>query len=289
MLKTDQPEIIKVSNSTLPMQLKTFLREARWMLKDTYVVDGRHLVLVFLVDPASTMVGSQVPREVTKYVDSEDHAPYRAKHLKLATLRHFRECHREFEGTGDPMEGKSIVKSTYREFLNRHNVQSTLQGAEYVATKVTYKTEDTSLVYCTSRENDLASQYKQWGIASNISDVPRFAALLGAEFARQCDESRHTAITALDLIVGTAIANSEIDTVVHVYHGPVVYHANVGEILFKKIPGPARALSAYFLKGKAFEDQQEYRFVLTVPGGRPVQDEFFLNITPDLRSMFEKA
>ena len=187
------------------------------------------------------------------------------------------------------MEGLSNIKSTFREFLERQKAKYVLQGAEHIVTKVTYKTDDTSLIYCTSQENALASRYKQWGVASIIRDVPMFAALLGAEFAKQRDDSRHRAVTGLDLLANTAIEISKFNSIIHVYHGPVVYHNNVGKILFEKIPEQARALFSHFLKGKAFEDQQEYRFVLHAVGGRPVQDEFFLNITPGLRRMFEKA
>ena len=187
------------------------------------------------------------------------------------------------------MEGISSIKSTFREILERHKVKSVPQGAEHIATKMTYKTDDTSLIYCTSRENALPSRYKQSEVASIIRDVPRFATLLGAEFARQRDESRHTAVTGSDLRVDNEIENSEFDSIIRVYHGPVVYHDNVGKILLEKIPEQARALSSHFFKGKPFENQQEYRFVLYASGGRPVQDEFFLNITPGLRKMFEKT
>ncbi len=289
MMNTKYPGIIEFGISTLPAQVESIWREAGWVLKDTHIVDGRHLVLVFFVDHASTIMGTQVPREITKYVDSEEHAPYCAKNLKLATLRHYRECHQDLEGTGDTMEGRSTNKSNFDDFLKRHNVKSALQGAEHITTEVTYKTEDTSLIYCASRKNDLASQYKQWPVVSIIRDVPRFAVLLGAEFARQRDPSRHATVTGLEQLVSTAIESSELDSVVHVHHGAVVYNDNAGEVLFKKFPEHARSLAMRFFKGKAFEDQQEYRFVLSAPGRRPVQDEFFLRITPDLRRMFEKA
>ena len=47
--------------------------------------------------------------------------------------------------------------------------------------------------------------------------------------------------------------------------------------------------AAHFFKGRDFEYQEEYRFVVSSPGGRPVNDEFYLRITPDLRSVFERA
>ena len=283
------PEITKVSNLTPSEQSSALWQEARWDLEGTYIVDRRHLLLVFFVDHASTIMESKASYELTKYVDNEDHAPYRAKDLKLATLRHYRECHQDLEGTGDPMEGRSSIKSSLKEFLDRHHAKSTLHGTQYIATEVVYQTDDTSLIYCTSRDSGLSSRFEQWGVASVIRDVPRCTVLLGAEFARQRDEFRHAAVTGLDRIVDSANKISKFDSVVHVYHGPVAYHDNAGKILFEEVPEPARAITAHFYKGKTFENQQEYRFVLYASGGRPVQEEFLLGITPDLRRMFEKV
>ena len=72
---------------------------------------------------------------------------------------------------------------------------------------------------------------------------------------------------------------------VHVHHGPVVYDDKAGEVLFARIPENARDLAARFFKRTEFEDQQEYRFVVSAPGGRPIEDEFYLMITPELRSV----
>ena len=48
-------------------------------------------------------------------------------------------------------------------------------------------------------------------------------------------------------------------------------------------------LAAYFFKRRDLEYQNEYRFVLSALGGQPVEDEFYLRISPDLRSVFERA
>ena len=289
MPKTHSPKINKIAISKLPEQLKSIWQEAHWMLEGTYVIDGRHLLLVFYVDHAFAIMESQASHELTKYVDCEDYAPYRAKELKLATLRHYRKCHQDLEGTGDPMEGRSSIKSSLKEFLDRHHAKSTLHGTQHIATEVVYQTDGTSLIYCTSRDSELSSRFEQWGVASVIRNIPRFTVLLGTEFARQRDEFRHAAVTGLDRIVDSANKISKFDSVVHVYHGPVAYHDNAGKILFEEVPEPARAITAHFYKGKTFENQREYRFVLYASGGRPVQDEFLLRITPDLRRMFEKA
>jgi hypothetical protein len=133
------------------------------------------------------------------------------------------------------------------------------------------------------------SRHEHWKAASCIRDVPRFALLLGAEFARQRDKRRHAAVTGLDRFVTAAAGSSGPNSVVHVHHGPVVYSDNAGKIVFGKIPEHARGLAAHFFKRKDFKYQNEYRFVLSAPGGRPTEDEFYLRITPELRSVFERA
>ena len=192
-----EPAIIKASVADLPKELNALWRAAGWILKDTVVVDGRHLVLVFFVDREARNTGGGVPGRLTKYTDVEDYAPYRAKWLKLATLRHYREQHRDLEGTRDPMEGRSRVSSTLEEMCRRHGVHEMPRGADLVEAKVTYETEDTSLIYCTSRSMNRVSRYEQWKFASRICNVQTFALSLGTEFARQRDAGRHAPVTGL--------------------------------------------------------------------------------------------
>ena len=71
-------------------RLANVWRTAGWVLQDAAVVDARHLVLVFHVDHSLSLLGGSIPGQLTKYSDTEDHAPYRAACLKLATLRHYR-------------------------------------------------------------------------------------------------------------------------------------------------------------------------------------------------------
>ncbi|MCY4372636.1 MAG: hypothetical protein OXC31_02610 [Spirochaetaceae bacterium] len=280
---------MKASVVSLPEELNAQWRTAGCFLQRAAVVDTRHLVLVFHVDHASSIIGAGVPRQLTKYTDNEDHAPYQATCLKLATLRHYREQHRDLEGTWDPMEGRSRITSTLAEFCRRHHVVDLPPGAHHATADVTYKTEDSSLIYCTSMTRLRVSRREQWKIASRIRAVPKFALLLGAEFARQCDDGRHAAVTGLDLLAAAACQSSGLDSVVHVHHGPVVYDDRAGEVLFTRIPEHARGLATHFFKRTEFEDQQEYRFVVSTPGGRPLEDEFYLMITPELRSVFEGA
>ena len=280
--------IVKAPVASLPKEVSGLWRAAGWALEDSAAVDAHHQVLVFSVEYGSPIVRRGVPKRLMKHSDVEKHAPYKAECLKLATLRHYRERHRGLEGTWDPMEGRSRLESTLEEMCGRHGVRDLPHGAHLVATTVTYQTDDTSLIYCTSGMGADVSRHEHWKVASCIHDVPRLALLLGAEFARQRDKRRHAAVSGLDRLVAAAIGSSGPASVVHVHHGPVVYSDHAGEILFGKIPEHARGLAAHFFKRKDLEYQKEYRFVLSDPGGRPIEDEFYLRNTPELRSVFER-
>ena len=281
--------IVSASIPELPEELAANWRASRCFLEDVHVVDRRHLVCTFFVDHASAITTAHVPTRVTKYVDDKSHAPYRAKHLKLATLRHYREHYQNLEGTWDPMEGRCKSTSSFEELLKRHNAPSTPLGAHHATAVVTYETENTSLIYCTSLARSAVFRHEHWQEACHIVDVPRFAVLLGAEFARQCDHERHAALTGLDLFCATAVQCSGLDSAVHVHHGPVVYDDAAAEVILGRVPHHSRALATHFFKRRAFKDQQEYRFVLYGVGGRPLRDEFYLRITPDLRCVFERT
>ena len=232
--------------------------------------------------------GSHRSRAVDEIHGQRGPRPVPGQMLEIGYPAPLSEQHQELEGTWDPMEGRSRIASTFAEFCKRHRVRDLPHGARLAAVEATYETDDTSLIYCTSRATDRVSRHAQWRVASRIRDARKFAVVLGAQFARQCDEGRHTAVTGLDLLIGAAVGSSGLDSAVHVHHGPVVYDDNAGDVLFARIPEHARGLAAHFFKRTEFEDQQEYRFVLSAPGGRPIKDEFYLKITADLRSIFER-
>lgn len=280
--------IVNASGASVSRDLSDLWRAAGWVLEDMAMVDARHLVRVFSVDYASPIVWRGVPKRLMKHSDVEKHAPYMAECLKLATLHHYRKRHRGLEGTWDPMEGRSRLESTLEEMCRRHGIRDMLRGAHLVTTTTTYQTDDTSLIYCTSGMRADVSGYTHWKVASRIREVPRFALLLGAEFARQRDAGRHAAVTGLELIEAAAVDRSGLDSVVDVHHGPVVYDDSGGEVLFAKIPEHARGLATHFFKSRDFEYQDEYRFVLSAPGGRPIEEEFYLRISPEMRCVFEK-
>ena len=280
--------IVKESVASLPEWLNALCRASSGILQSAALVDARHWVLVFFVDHGSRTKGAVVPGHLTKFTDNEGHAPYRASWLKLATLRHYREQNQDLEGTWDPMEGKSRIASSLEEVCRRYSVQSVPHGAHHVATEITYRTDDASLIYCTSQSTDRVSRHAQWNVASRIHDVPNLALLLGAEFARQRDDGRHATVTSRDQLLDTIRKELGLGSFVYVHHGPVVYDDEAGDVLFARFPELARGLAMHFFKRRKFEDQKEYRFFVYAPGGQPIKDEFYLRITPELRSVFER-
>jgi len=215
-----RPSIAKASFSCLPAGLSTLWWAASSVPHDAAVMDARHLVLAFRVNFASPPTVTGVPARLTKYSDREDHALYRAECLKLATLRHYRERHQDLEGVWDPMEGRSRIASTLDEMCRRRGARTAPRGAHLVATAATYKTEDTNLVFCTSRPSFGAARPDRWKFASRIRDVSKFALLLGAEFARQFDMGRRTAVTGLDRLVAAAVQSSGLASAVHFITDP---------------------------------------------------------------------
>ena len=79
-----QPSIRDIAAEDFPPNVHALWREAGSILETAGVVDSRHLVLVFSVDYASLTATRNVPREVLKYTDNEEHAPYKAECLKMA-------------------------------------------------------------------------------------------------------------------------------------------------------------------------------------------------------------
>ena len=92
------------------------------------MVDALHLVQVFSVEYGWPIVRRGVPRRLVKHSDVEKYAPYKAACLKLATLRHYREQHRDLEGTWDPMEGRSRVASTLEEMCRLSRARDNAGG-----------------------------------------------------------------------------------------------------------------------------------------------------------------
>ena len=122
-----------------------------------------------------------------------------------------------------------------------------------------------------------------------------FAMRLGVDFALQINKRKCLKLHALDRFIypnATYITNSwqqgrnqNIDTLVHVYHGPVHYEDFSGVIDtdddFRDIGG---GIKACFTKRAEFAEQSEYRFVLSTVGA-PSKRTISIDISEELREL----
>ena len=282
--------IVEVSMDNVSHEVRAAWWEpGRKGLGDSVLVDDRALVLTFPVNYSFPYRDERIPWRVVKYSDKEQYAPHRADSIKLSTLRHFREEYPECEGIGDPMEGRAATVSSLTEVVGRRDVPGIPRFADLVEVEVTYQVDGTALIYSTSKAEGDAPPNPKNQFASVISDVSKFAKWLGIESARQIDEKSFAAVTELERDIETSMTSSPVDRTVHVYHGPVVYDDDSYKTLeANKVALGQRALALHFFKETKLAYQDEYRFVLDLPGKRPVQETLLLGITPELRSMIEK-
>ncbi len=131
---------------------------------------------------------------------------------------------------------------------------------------------------------------------TRIEDPATFAVWLGVDFALGLDKTAEVTLGPIDQ---AAYARSHyttdlwdgsgpVDTVVHVYHGPVHYEDGSGSVetqeqWFDPFAGP----KSWFIKRTSFERQSEYRFAVTTLGD-PVQQKHYVSVSPELRALTSK-
>ena len=124
-------------------------------------------------------------------------------------------------------------------------------------------------------------------------DRDGFATWLGADFALTLNKTTHVRLQALDK-AGYAHSRyatnlwqgpAPIDTVVHVYHGPVHYEDNSGRVATQEDwPDPSAGPKAWFTKKSCFETQSEYRFAVATLGD-PVEARHYIEVSSELRKL----
>ncbi len=121
--------------------------------------------------------------------------------------------------------------------------------------------------------------------ATEINDVDAFAIWLGIDFALQINKDKQLKLEVLDTDLWQTEGVQNIDTLVHVYHGPVHYEDESGVIVtdddLADIHGGVRAC---FTKRTEFEDQSEYRFAVST-SGTPCDETFELDVSEELREL----
>ena len=221
------------------------------------------------------------------------YAPCRAEKLQLATPAYYRD-HEDLEpGLRDHHDGTLTRDGT--------RWASSIMGGT-VSARLSFVSSGEPWVYCASHYRTvrelrrLRSEFRGkygYSAATRKEDADAFAAWLGVDFALGFDKTADVSLGPVDEIgyAGSSYTTNlwdgsrPIDTVVHVYHGPVNYQDVSGcvdrqEQWFDPNAGPM----AWFTKKASFRNQSEYRFAVTTPG-TPVQPKHYVAVSPELRAL----
>ncbi len=251
-------------------------------LESAFVDDGprRTLVLVWHANLCSDFVSSPA---LVKFSKSK-YAIARAKKLKLATANYYRNYEGTEPGIRDEMEARQIAKLST--VLNGRRSAVPFSRVVSPAGEATYGTDSTWL-FCTAIrpawDTDLRRLQQQFSAesATVISNPLRFATQLGKRFAGNLPRTRLSNMDGLRL---SCYRKHQIDNVVQVFHGPVLY-TDDQELAFSQ-PSHLRGIASCFSKGRSFDWQREYRFVVSTVG-EPAEDELLLPISERMRGLAE--
>ena len=251
-----------------------------------------HLILVHRLDyrpRRASAVGKVVAFSEPRY------AAFHADKLQLATPAHYRLQEDLKPGIRDPHDGTLTKDGT--------PWASTIVSAGGVTrADLSFASSSEPWVYCAShyplnrelrRLRDLFADEYGCPTATGISDPNAFAIRLGIDFALTFDKATEVKLEPFEEI-GYALSrcdtqlwqgSSPLDTIVHVYHGPVHYEDKSGRIAtqedwFDPHAGP----KAWFTKKTCFETQREYRFAVSTPGA-PVEPKHYIAVSPELREL----
>ena len=263
------------------------------------------LVLVSRVDRLDGFSPSPTPQRVVKFSERR-HAMPQAENLNLGTPRYYRGHEQAPAGIGDAMEAsqtEDMVNFIARQLGAGHADRlPPLEGelddprlgkATYkLSGQVTHRT-DGFWLFCTSAMPKDASGVdglrRRFGAecATAISDPPEFARKLGRTLAEN--------LANVDLELDW-VAEMQMQAMKHygrpplaqrvlVHHGPVVYMDDAAETIFA-LPLQFQAVAAAFIKRRAYEWQQEYRFTVSAVGC-PADDNLLLPISSSMRDLVE--
>ena len=224
------------------------------------------------------------------------YAPSRANMLRLATPSYYRDEQNLPAGIRDRYDS-TLRKDASPWMRNRYLNNS-------VEAKVTFSSSSEPWIYCTShilstRESrDIASKFEVeygYGASTQLKDVDAFAMWLGVDFALQIDKIKHlklgivekwaydTSSYSTDLWQQKEVNN--IDTFVHVYHGPVHYEDQSGFVTTTEdMVDSHGSVRAWFTKRTEFSDQSEYRFVI-ITLGTPRNEIHEIQVSEELRRL----
>lgn len=237
-------------------------------------------VFGFQVHPARRLLKTTFP--VVKYSERRYAIP-RARYLKLATPRHYRNYEGDARGVRDGMEAK--FKEDVRSFLTRYTLDR--RSVALVSGSVTYGIDDfwmfcTTLAPALTREREFLRDEFGADCETNIADPSEFARALGAAFVANSSWS-DVCLCPWDKYLRQLQPPEIGDKFVWVYHGPVLY-ANHDQPLVESFSVLHPPVVVPFVKRQRFSRQKEYRFTVKI-NGNPKNEEFLLPIPPELRRL----
>lgn len=221
------------------------------------------------------------------------HAAYQTKCLQLATPAHYREDEELGKGIRDVHDGTLTKDST-------RWAKTVVPAGTVTSSRVSFGASSEPWIYCAChyKLNHELSRLRQhfadrYKAATTIRDPNAFAIWLGIDFALNLDKTTDVRLGALEQI-GYALSSyntslwpgsGPIDTVVHVYHGPVHYEDSSGHITTQEDwLDPFASPRAWFTKKTHFEAQNEYRFAVSTLGD-PVEPKHYIAVSPELREL----
>ena len=252
-----------------------------------------HMIYVHRVDyrpKLSPSIGKVVKFSKQRY------APCRAKKLRLATPSYYRDQETLPQGIADPDEN-TLRRNATAWARNRFS-------SDGVKMEAVFSSFSEPWIYCASHlpfhrvSWDLKATFSDeydYNAATEIKDVDALAMWLGIDFALQIDKGKYLKLGGLNTWAYRASSYSmnlwpqegtqNIDTFVHVCHGPVHYEDESSVIAtnddWVDIHGAARA---WFTKRTGFADQSEYRFAVSTLG-TPNNKVLEMDVSEDLREL----
>ena len=224
------------------------------------------------------------------------YAAFRTERLQLATPAYYREQEGLKPGIGDVHDG-TLTKDSIR-WAKKVVPAGTVTGST-----VSFASSREPWVYCASHyrsdrrlrrlKDHFAEQYG-YTAAAKVRDPNAFAMWLGIDFALNLDKTTDVRLAWHDEI-GYALSShnasllasgsGQIDTVAHVYHGPVHYEDSSGYIATQEDwLDPHGGPRAWFTKKMCFASQREYRFAVSTYGDA-VEPRHYIPVSPELREL----
>ena len=205
---------------------------------------------------------------VVKFSEGQ-HAISKAPCVQLSVPQVYRDRQDLPRGIRDPLDAAYLERYDYDRFLDIYGRPAPRIRTPSASVTLTRAVHGCWL-FCTSIQpaddeqmTALAQRFPDYDCATMIDDPSEFAVQLGLDFGRLV---RHE-VVHLDTLVQLVRQRTRPLglSVVNVYHGPVFYPSDPAAFL-NQYPDELRGQVLPFVKNKEFEEDQEYRFAVSVFG-----------------------